>query len=696
MTEKTTLLEIEYPEEYDDPYFADISAKTYEGLDAWIQSATENGQLQIGGGGSIGLVGSTLTWTANITIRSLKSGAVITILASNISIADGEIAYVTTATRPITTQTLAMAKGNPANTLKNVIPIGVRVGANFHWLNNAGEEAGSGGGVDFGDAVFVVETGANAIANGVALKAAYTAAKSATPNGQALGPVNRAMVLIPLNNYDFDTTPLTLDTDYVDLYGLCSPTSIMLPDVVRNAGVKLICEGASVIEQVDPCSDVRLTNMTLEQEANNSICFRMNEGHAGENSVYRGLGFTQTGTGCDAVRSDVGGDVGGTFEDCHTTMRGFIKGGIFSGVARRCSGGNGSFAGWDVAATGDQPVSFTGYAEDCSGGNYSFAANIDGGNATFNGTAIRCKCYSNGFGSSLGGTGPYTVLCDGSLIDCDNASGTGSGSFGYCENGAATCSAILNRCTSGSYSFGSAGSGIGIFSGEARNCEGSTKLFGYSDSVKGEFSGKAYDCIGYQYCFGASGTPAATPAGVVTAAAVLRRCEVTSYGFGASGATPAGNDQFYGDARWCATHAGYGFACNGDYAGICFDVVSGAYCFGGVGGTTSQQNKLLFRCVASSLLHTIGVRNALWAKDSQFTAHGSFNDSVLRITDDSSGSPMIYRSELRCDDDVAARSIDTDGSARDAKIAHCLLVRPIHDDVNNVIGDPCNTVDVGI
>ena len=54
------------------------------------------------------------------------------------------------------------------------------------------------------------------------LIAAYAAAKALTPNGQALGSDNRAVVLVPPGKYDLGTGQLDMDTQYVDLAGLSS------------------------------------------------------------------------------------------------------------------------------------------------------------------------------------------------------------------------------------------------------------------------------------------------------------------------------------------------------------------------------------------------------------------------------------------------------------------------------------------
>ena len=69
-------------------------------------------------------------------------------------------------------------------------------------------------------AYVVVETTDNAVTNGTNLIAAYAAAKALTPNGQALGSDNRAVVLVPPGKYDLGMGQLDMDTQYIDLVGL--------------------------------------------------------------------------------------------------------------------------------------------------------------------------------------------------------------------------------------------------------------------------------------------------------------------------------------------------------------------------------------------------------------------------------------------------------------------------------------------
>ncbi|RLI52680.1 MAG: hypothetical protein DRO87_12795, partial [Candidatus Thorarchaeota archaeon] len=84
----------------------------------------------------------------------------------------------------------------------------------------AGDGVSNGGyalGCD--DATIHVMRGSTNVISGTNLLAAYTAAKSLTPGGNALSATNRATVKVPAGVFDLGTQRLTLDTDFVDVIG---------------------------------------------------------------------------------------------------------------------------------------------------------------------------------------------------------------------------------------------------------------------------------------------------------------------------------------------------------------------------------------------------------------------------------------------------------------------------------------------
>jgi hypothetical protein len=114
------------------------------------------------------------------------------------------------------------------------------------------------------NSILVDASADNAVANGTALLAAYTAAKALTPNGAALSATNRATVLIAPGRYDLNGSMLTLDTQYVDLAGLSSDrthTLITSATAGQNSGTV-----------VQTASDVRLANLTLQNTCGSPRC----------------------------------------------------------------------------------------------------------------------------------------------------------------------------------------------------------------------------------------------------------------------------------------------------------------------------------------------------------------------------------------------------------------------------------------
>ncbi len=89
--------------------------------------AREDADLVIGGGGGIGLAADTLTWTEAITVRSPRSGGIITIAAGAVGVLAGEFLYVEPSTRPIPTEAGTLLAG--ATVPGGAIAVGARIGA---------------------------------------------------------------------------------------------------------------------------------------------------------------------------------------------------------------------------------------------------------------------------------------------------------------------------------------------------------------------------------------------------------------------------------------------------------------------------------------------------------------------------------------------------------------------------------------
>lgn len=70
------------------------------------------------------------------------------------------------------------------------------------------------------DSFELIQLGSSDLENAIAVRAAYERAKSAQPNGQALGPFNRFYLILPQAVYNFGNSALEMDTPFIDIFPL--------------------------------------------------------------------------------------------------------------------------------------------------------------------------------------------------------------------------------------------------------------------------------------------------------------------------------------------------------------------------------------------------------------------------------------------------------------------------------------------
>lgn len=255
-------------------------------------------------------------------------------------------------------------------------------------LIGIGKGGALGGGVIAPSNYIVVDISANnAISNGTALLAAYAAAKVLTPNGAALSATNRACVILPPAKYDLGVTGLVLDTEFVDLIGLCTNRSLQY---ITNSPNWETGDKGTIIQTAD---DVHISNLTIVlpitnsepgggmydsaayypasnlnktiidncefigNESGSTPCMRRVVEYSGK---YTNCKAGYHGFGCRSIAS-------GTFINCEGDDYAFGGGsdGVASGVFINCRGKNGSF-GCEIA---------NGKYYFCIGGSESFAGN---------------------------------------------------------------------------------------------------------------------------------------------------------------------------------------------------------------------------------------------------------------------------------------------------------------------------------
>lgn len=128
-----------YPRENTDPWFEAFVALV-EAIDASTHASHENSQTILMGGGTVTFNTSTgqLAWSAAFEFTSPYTGFLHTLAAGNVTVADGEMAYVPL-TRSLTaneTVTAAAAAAKPGGTsFDEFFVLGVRRGTKFYFRN---------------------------------------------------------------------------------------------------------------------------------------------------------------------------------------------------------------------------------------------------------------------------------------------------------------------------------------------------------------------------------------------------------------------------------------------------------------------------------------------------------------------------------------------------------------------------------
>ncbi|MBP7638449.1 MAG: hypothetical protein KBA18_11280 [Kiritimatiellae bacterium] len=323
------------------------------------------------------------------------------------------------------------------------------------------------------EAYVVVEAASDAATNGTKLLEAYAAAKALTPFGAALSATNRAVVLVPPGKYNLGGTPLTIDTDYVDLVGVST---------ARDD--QYIYRADNVLVQT--ASDVRIENLLVYYSSTTGSV------HAYYPNATWDDGVSHTGSppatrirNCEFRASlngmRIGVEYAGVYEDCVSGSQAFGggSGGTASGTFIHCTGGNTSFGGYGTAS---------GTFIHCTGGTYAFG----GYYGTASGKFIDCTGENYTFGGWHGtAIGTFTD-CTGGNNAFGGNSGAASGTFNNCIGGSSafggygTASGTFNNCTGGEYAFGGyAGTSTG---GSFHGCR-MTGTYGVST-----FRGSMEDC----------------------------------------------------------------------------------------------------------------------------------------------------------------------------------------------------------
>ena len=289
--------------------------------------------------------------------------------------------------------------------------------------------------------MYVVANGTDT-QNATELQNAYNTAKTMSPS-----LTNRITVVCGPGNYNFGSTPFTMDTQYIDLVSLDGNASVIF-NSGNSAGTISITANDVFVKGVD----VGTKRFTIATGLN---LLRVENCKGGDYSW-----------GSTSPSSPI--TVSGTFTNCLGGAVSFGGNGTASGIFTGCTGGDFSFGYSNASGT------FT----DCSAGNYSFGAE------TASGIFTRCHTPTDTTSYSFG------AFATGTFIGCTG----GEGCFGG-DGGDATGTFIDCRVGPGSFAGGVSSSG-GTASGLFVNCSAGKDSFAASDSgtADGTLSGKLFYC----------------------------------------------------------------------------------------------------------------------------------------------------------------------------------------------------------
>ncbi len=389
----------------------------------------------------------------------------------------------------------------------------------------------------------VVKASGDAVANGTALLAAFSAAQSLTPNGVALSNTNRAVVYLLAGTYNIGAFDLKL-FEFVDVIGIGAAQDIVVTGVadgvfsaqatnnyvLKNLSITNTAAGGSISHAIPVGTDNGVwdnlilnspnTESTIFAGTYNNITGTVDHIFNGDitgtvsNSTFtnNSCGFTATGDvtisgtiyNCKANSFSFGRTengnltISGTIDNCVSTNAssgsfGLASGGdcILSGIISNCKSGRASFINGSVSAQ----ITSTGIMDNCSipfdpvtGGSFSFV-HSSFGTVTMAGT-IR-NCQTNISGTTLrafcaSGTGVITI--SGTIQNCIS---NGSHCFGASDGSSnITISGTIIDCECPTNSFGFSSSGTMTVSGTIENCNGGTNSFGSTTSA-----GKLINCV---------------------------------------------------------------------------------------------------------------------------------------------------------------------------------------------------------
>jgi len=314
----------------------------------------------------------------------------------------------------------------------------------------------------------------------------YDEAAALTPNGNPLSATNLASLIVTSGTYGNIYTPSDLFVNIIgigtvkmgslSLNGASALNYATIDNLTLTSGYEdagnygviknIICGSFSnFVENIGLIQNVKCDN-DFYMETNSGIIDGCDGGTAPK-SFGGNLSSYNNGTikNCTASGIDSFGqqDASGVTENCIGGNRSFAAASphvsFIRGTYKNCKGGNNSFFGINIDASGVRTIEAT-YI-DCTAGDNSFGfVNFVGAETQFAGSALNCTSGDKGF-AAAGTTGGTSKIIDGAIIEncvAGSASfGTFNGAFGSYNEGA------VLRCRTtetGATPFSATGTGI--------------------------------------------------------------------------------------------------------------------------------------------------------------------------------------------------------------------------------------------
>lgn len=275
-----------------------------------------------------------------------------------------------------------------------------------------------------GPAHIVVTVTSDPTANSASLSNAYAQAKLLTPHGLPLSDTNRAVVLVPPGQYNFGTTQLVLDADFVDLIGASSEpqnqyifgtangngTGVVVHTATTStiANLRIHCTRTSgglsaaapaAYYPVSEAAGHRVINCVIQANGTNAIAMRAE-------AIY--AGYYQDVQATDYAFGAFGGSATGSFIRCTAGRESFGTNGLAVGLFVDCTAGAFSFGG------GTSGITVGGRFYRCTlntpnpWGSTSFSGVMEGCDWTFTGgmkLSATARLYNSTIRSSVDANG---------------------------------------------------------------------------------------------------------------------------------------------------------------------------------------------------------------------------------------------------------------------------------------------------